>query len=465
MNKIAIVGHPTSGHEEVQELLHRCGMARALPSRREGLLPQDIITTLSKVHNAPPLDNVSDEGALNQIEAGPVWQSMVLDLMLGNQDQPLWGWADPQTIHVLDDWAKLDPELTFVLVYDEPQRVLLDAARKASEGGGIPSEKKLRRLLDSWASYNGALLGFHLRHAGRSLLVHGRQVRRTTDRFVEQLQPMLDVPLVMPEPEKIEDPQGGDQDETAPAVVDIAVVQPALPAALSQAVAKTGVASQEAAALFNAEAVGRYLADAVLNSHTRALHLYAELQSAANLPLDRGAQAAAAGDPALAWVALARQRAFVTRLTAEIGEENELLLAQLHHVQEELERVRLENERPKGPTGAAERIKGQLTYRLGSVMVERSHSLKGWIGMAPALLAEAKAFRKDEKARKGQKLPPIEEYIDAHEAERVKEHLSYKLGQVILRHGKTPWGWLILPFAIVRARREFKRQKKDKGTD
>ena len=32
----------------------------------------------------------------NQIDVAPVWQGLAMDLMLGNLDEPLWGWADPQ---------------------------------------------------------------------------------------------------------------------------------------------------------------------------------------------------------------------------------------------------------------------------------------------------------------------------------------------------------------------------------
>lgn len=41
MNKILIVGHPQSGFEEVEQVLHDCGMAYAQPSRREGFLPAE----------------------------------------------------------------------------------------------------------------------------------------------------------------------------------------------------------------------------------------------------------------------------------------------------------------------------------------------------------------------------------------------------------------------------------------
>ena len=77
-----------------------------------------------------------------------------------------------------------------------------------------------------------------------------------------------------------------------------------------------------------------------------------------------------------------------------------------------------------------------------------------------ALAAEVRAFRQEAAARPAKKLPPIHTYRDAHEAERVKQHLSYRLGSTLLQHGKSPLGWLKLPFALQRQVREFRLQRK-----
>lgn len=439
MNKIIIVGHPASGYEEVQALLHQRGMAAALPSRREGLSPQAITATLCKAHKSPPLESVTDEEGYVQIEAAPVWQGMALDLMLGNLEQPLWGWADPQAIYALNYWEGLDPQLTFVLVYDEPHRVLVNAASGQGDGDDAsPAAQDLRRLLDNWVAYNGALLRFHLRHAGRSLLVHAQQVQRATDRYVEQLQPLLDTPLSSsPDVMALPGPQGG----------NLPSVFPSLPQELNLALGVANVDPQQAAELLQADQTERYLIDDLLERHPAVMQLYAELQSVANLPLDappRMAQGAAA----VAWEALLHQRRFVSQLVVRlhgearrvseeivqsqlalqdekavnaralarlqnqvrlshdqekqlqeqvasqadklrsVGEENELLLTQLHQVQEELERyyVRLKKmERNKESADKAfdeaNREVDALKFQLASVEWE----LRAQLERAPDL--------------------------------------------------------------------------------
>lgn len=332
MNKIVIVGHPTSGHEGVCSLLQECGMSAALPSRRDGLLPQVITAALCKAYKVAPLESVTDEEGFSQVEAAPVWQGMALDLMLGNLEQPLWGWSDPQTIYALDYWNKLDPHLTFVLVYDEPHRVLMDVRREDNEYG-TSNMQDVRRLLDNWVAYNGALLRFHLRHPERSLLVHGQQVQKAKDRYVEQLQPLLDTPLATSnEIATLPGPQGED---TGSSLMS-------LPFELDSALSSLGVEPGQAASLLQAGPAERYLIDDLLARHPDVMQLYAELQSVANLPLDAPPREAhgAAGE---AWEALMRQRelaaGLVVRLHGDVQRTNELLVEAQEKLDAELEKL------------------------------------------------------------------------------------------------------------------------------
>ncbi|TQV61495.1 MAG: hypothetical protein FNT29_11365, partial [Halothiobacillaceae bacterium] len=193
MNKVLIVGHPSSGYHEVEVILHRYGLGTAKASRREGLTPFEISQSLLKAHGAPSLRSVLSEDEFMRIEPGAVWHGMALDLMLGNIDQPLWGWSDPQNIFLLDYWASLDPRLTFVLVYTEPQRALMEAAQQGNE---TPATDEIEQLIDNWVAFNGALLRFFLRNPKRCLLVHSQQVSCAVDSYLGRLQPLLETPLV-----------------------------------------------------------------------------------------------------------------------------------------------------------------------------------------------------------------------------------------------------------------------------
>ena len=148
----------------------------------------------------------------------------------------------------------------------------------------------------------------------------------------------------------------------------------------------------------------------------------------------------------------------------ELQKENELLLGQLHKVQEELERYYLENaqykaaSKPKAYYGAVDRVKQDLPYRLGATMIQRSGSLSGLLFMPWALRAEADRIRAEQTASSEQ-LPSIAEYRDAHEAAQVKRHLSYRLGETWVQRTQTLGGWVTLPGALYAQVRAFRKER------
>ncbi|WP_180379835.1 hypothetical protein [Campylobacter devanensis] len=89
---------------------------------------------------------------------------------------------------------------------------------------------------------------------------------------------------------------------------------------------------------------------------------------------------------------------------------------------------------------AKSRIKNQLTYKLGEAMIENSKSLWGYIRM-PYILSYIKDMHKKEqidyqekiKTNPSLKLPPLESYPDYNEAIKLKNHLSYKLGEALIK--------------------------------
>lgn len=700
MNKIIIVGHPHSGHEEVQRLLTECGMAPALPSRRENLTPAQITQTLVQAHGATSLELLQSADQLQQIKVAPVWQGMVLDLVLANLAQPLWGWADTEAVYLLDYWKEQDPQVVFVLVYDAPETVLT----RVPLGQAAAPQEELQRRIDAWVAYNSALLHFHLRSAGRSVLVHAGQVQASVKSSLHHITAHINAPLQLPPRLLITSTAESQAPQNLQAHAEIveeltaklntmqgkqfkkarqrlrAELQ-ALQSAASAATEGVLAALHSSVAApasdlplcpapnvfeqghLDADALANLLAQQLLQTHPKSRQLYEELQASATLAHGTDAQltttlpalqSESSLAPHQAWQALVaqrlhlqdqvrrtksqaahikdlqqqveqashlaqekvllledlraehmqtqalalqrqalleqqaaalqaqtvesqRQHAALTQqqkqtaetegqlllnqlhqvqeeleryylegkkhqqeidklkkvealaaehqkqlehasaakfdlektLTAqkqqsdqlkkqldekartaaeleqklksalsqkvvseEAQKENELLLSQLHQVQEELERYYLENQRLKtkpsvppktaqapAPYGAAERVKRQLSYRLGNKMIEESRSLGGWLGMPFALAGVARQYKRERPQREAMKQIPIEKYRDAHQAQRVKQHLSYRLGVELVKHGKNPLRWPVLPFALRKARQEWLSQQ------
>ncbi|KGH30598.1 hypothetical protein [Comamonas testosteroni] len=605
MNKIIVVGHPQSGFDEVEELLLDSGMAEANPSRREGFMPAQISETLVKVHGGVPVQQVCVADQLAQIEVAPVWQGLALDLMLANMEQPLWGWADAQAVYLLDYWKSQDPQMVFVLVFDEPQSVFTRQALEHADAS--PQEQEAR--INGWIAYNSALLNFHLRHPERSLLVHAAQVQTSAQSYLQQLSLHVDAQLCLPS-EAVQSEVEGQNQELSNDEIQIS----------------TGAVGKPKQAL-DGNALAQWLAEQLLEDYPQAIDLYEQLQAAASLPQRSQAQtgrqlltsSVQANRRYQAWSSfvaqqaamqahaqrllqlgkaldeqaqqtLERERQFeqlnqagvaaqqrvweqerllagkATELqasgrekqllleqlhrvqeelesrylqakqqekalvefskvkidlqsaqervktlqsyqlqnselkaglkaahdkamqlqqseeqlkkqlqtagartsVAELEKENELLLTQLHKVQEELERHYLENCRlkaelkpqPRALFGAADRVKQQLSYRLGATMIRQSRSIGGWLSMPFALRAEAKRYAQDKVASKSLQLPPITQYRDAHEAELIKQHLSYRLGACLVANTKTLGGRMSLPWSLYTEVKAFRKDRR-----
>ncbi len=583
MNKIILLGHPSSGFGAVENLLKQSGMKTALPSKRDNLLPEAITDTLCKAHDCALLDDVMSEDEFHPQQVGTVWHGLALDLLLGNLDQELWGWADSRSIFWLDYWSSLDPHATFVMVYDHPISVLRSNVSLLANGD---LEMVVPRLLENWQAYNGAMLRFYSQHPERCLLVNSQRAKEQLDNYLVELGDRLGgknsanlyLPIDFKQDQKqIQDQaQGRNLEKVQEQSHGIETLLSSdqkfnadivgKPSSLIAAINNTALSNKSK--LINwfggDSAFDQHLLLQLLSDYPQATQIFEELEAASTVS-NNAENEIDNIHPGQAWVQFIQQRQAIAdvvihfyeqlqkqiaeietlqqekselsnQLTDEfkfreiehasketliqekaqeiklkqeilsknqllqeetqrlksdlesahkdieglkkssqesdkikdLEEENDLLLTQLHTVQEELERYYLENQelikkqpkpKPK-PYGAAERVQQQLSYRLGAAMIANSRSLGGCIKMPFSLIGVTRAYRADLRAKANLKLPPIHAYADAHDAERYRQHLSFQLGQTMLKHIKTPWGWLWMPFALAGTARAFKKSRR-----
>ena len=103
-------------------------------------------------------------------------------------------------------------------------------------------------------------------------------------------------------------------------------------------------------------------------------------------------------------------------------------------------------------------------------MIANSKSLLGYIKM-PYILSyikethqtNQKLYQEKIKANPSLKLPPLESYPDYNEAIKIKEHLSYKLGEALIDADKSKLklGYLTLWFKCKKITKEHKNNHKD----
>lgn len=459
---VLIVGHPMTDYRRVESVLQGVGMLAAQKTRQQGLEPTDISAHLLKRAGIVP----DFSAKIEQVAPSPIWQILALDLFLGNSESGFWGWSDPQSIYLLDYWHATDPAMHFIFVYDSLEHVLV----RASAGQEL-SREAINQLTNEWQCFYTALMHFYHRHRERCLLVHAEQACANPEAFDKALSSCLQRPL---------------QRDANSSVVTMALGL--LEASLAANMVKEQHAwlcsyeelqSQADFPLSLGKATDSLAVWNAFSELSTQMSLYGKALTAAENEVAKiCSQLDLVQDQKAKIESRLNEQQALQNIPPEVQQENELLLLQLHQVQEELERYYLENQQlkcqvtpqpkqiapkqPKSYYGAAERVKRQLSYRLGAVMIAQSKSFAGWLGMPSALLREAREYDQEKAKNNKVKLPQLSQYADANEGERVKRHLSYRLGATLLTSYKSPIGWIKLPWLMRKQIREFKRERATK---
>ena len=339
MKVVLTCGHPFSGYEQVHAALVKGGMMEAQASHREGLTPQALHERMARVFDT------GTGGPVSQIAPGKVWESLAVDLFLSNLDHQCWGWADSRLAWFLDFWAGFDPQVRFTLVYCTPE-----AAAARALCGGVATADALQQALASWVEMQTALLRFYHRHRERCLLVNVDAVVRAPEAFLGKVNEHFELSL------NYESMGEVDSDSPSP-----------LSTLLLSSLGLYGEDTQATALLRELEAIADLpdgeskvnafdpaAAVAEYGTLMEKLDRIAELQQREALLAESSQRAAASSELMSVQSALAEERA----KNAELSEEGELLLLQLHQVQEELERYYLQVQELQGKGNAATGYRG-----------------------------------------------------------------------------------------------------------
>lgn len=154
--------------------LQKAGVSDAAPSRREQLSPQQVqqlmLKTLRQRRNtAHAHAHSNQQGPGTALEK--IWTELASDLMLGNVDHAQYGWWQTLDEHTPSFWQRFDPETRFVVVYEEPtafaaQVIAHDTARA----------QDLQSILQNWHEQHSQLLNLFYALGADSLLVHASQM-------------------------------------------------------------------------------------------------------------------------------------------------------------------------------------------------------------------------------------------------------------------------------------------------
>ena len=162
MNILCITGSHQTDLAFIQQLLLEHGVETAKPSQR------DPSVTMSYWHDQASkrfLEQGSTEGDASPARLGRVWEQMASDIFMANLDNPLWGWADTRSGGFLPFWLDFDPAIRFILVTAAPERYLAQAIEHGRESFNVDA------LMKEWAEHHIRMLRFYHEHSDRVVLV------------------------------------------------------------------------------------------------------------------------------------------------------------------------------------------------------------------------------------------------------------------------------------------------------
>lgn len=359
MKILCITGMSEPDLKQSYDLLRRAGMAGELTSERNPDLDMKEWHKRFFAGETQP-DSIRHPGRS--------WELLAGDLFIANMNLPLWGWYESLSTWLLDFWADFEPKIRFLLVCTPPDYQL---ARAVEDVAGPPPDAA--DITASWMEHHRRLLEFYHRLNDRCLLVDARDCAIHVGDLVQHCADEWYMPL-------------GETGNEAPG--------PAPPGTLAAHLAADFLRAQpEAAALwremnatltrFGPAPEKKIIPAAEIISSFRALcdrsreqqriadleagisglqndlkKVRSELTSAGSeieKARDEQGKLAAQHEKQVETLAAERDRLraessglkerfdTLTRQQRETVEENDLLLQQLHQVQEELERYYLEN--------------------------------------------------------------------------------------------------------------------------
>lgn len=130
---------------------------------------------------------VVDENSLLSIDSsskiGRIWEQLAVDLFMENVGQEKWGWACPQSVKLLNFWHSFAPQLCFILLYSTPEEAIYTAS--ISEKNNI--DNSADNIIQQWIANQQIMLKFYLKNPQQTLLVNVNDFKKNPQNLVEKI--------------------------------------------------------------------------------------------------------------------------------------------------------------------------------------------------------------------------------------------------------------------------------------
>lgn len=351
MKGIFITGAGAAALQGVSSTLMASGMKPAVPALRGE--PVDLDFWHEQVFAAAPDDAQKLRAAINPSR---LWDQMASDIFVANIKSEVWGWAGTRCTWLLDYWLEFEPRLNFILVVVSPQQALASALFAQGEPASVDT------VVSQWQLIHQELLRFYHRNSKRCLLVDAEDCARNPQALVDRCNQHWQLDLVPADvPEVKVAPHGALGQYLAYQLSKDYPQSTSLQHEILATAARLGLET------VNPAEPGAPELAVIVEDYRLLLDRSAEQAQLHQLCSQLETQGATHAQ-SLAELAGAQQQAVA--INAAHQKENELLLLQLHQVQEELEQYVLKSQPLQSQLDAVRQEQQSIFHTAAQ---ERSH--------------------------------------------------------------------------------------------
>lgn len=200
-NALIIIGMHRSGTSLVTSILHSAGLdvGKQLMEAHESINAKGFYENLDFVRfHEQVLESVgvSRFGWTTKIDIEPPesFNSASDQLIEASASTSPWGWKDPRTTLFLPYWARRLPKANFVFVHRAPWEVIDSLYRR----GDQEFQDSPRLAVDTWTSYNRAILNFMDKNSDRGFLTALQTIVDNPGAFVDRVNERFSLGLEKP---------------------------------------------------------------------------------------------------------------------------------------------------------------------------------------------------------------------------------------------------------------------------
>ena len=496
MSIIIQTGHKSSKSKQLMEKLYESGLSRPNNSFTHKVTPEQASEKLCKILMREDMSSASEKMADN----------VMTDFLLANLDSENWGWESNKNLASLEYWGEVEPDVGFILVFDHPSNIFKEFADV------VLTTDMIDLAMSEWVDYHQKMLDFLSSNDEKCILIEGKGALSNISKYkdeVEKITNSLELKSgwqVASYEESLVTGLGGNTNIINElAANEILSKFPELIDVFNSLLSKASLKTSEN--IFKTKRLD-------LDSLVSAVNYFNESEQRKNYELEKintkllKAYNEISSLKKSIDIHVGNTRVLEEKLNQEnkkliesikdynllskdskktigdlkkqaedikfqsiksIENENTQLINQIHVLQENLEKY-LKNEDKQVVTdvkqskprpmyyGAADRIKEDLPYRVGSAIINHSKSPLSIARLPSAVVKEYRDF--DRNMKKNENLPAIEEYEDADDSIKVKSHLSYIIGLTVTDTLKSPNSIPKILFKLSRDVLSFKLDKR-----